>query len=799
MATNTAQTDQLIQCYHCGEPCDEQDIVFDKKHFCCQGCQMVYEVLNENGLCSYYELEESPGVNLISLVDKRKFDFLEDKTIAARVLQFSSEALQKVSFHIPAIHCSSCIWLLEHLERINPGVLSSRVNFVRKEANIDFNPKVIGLRELVVLLSSLGYEPEINLQNVDSSSKTRTNDRKLFIQIGVAGFCFGNIMLLSLPEYFGFEGLNERIQIFITWVNILLVLPVVLYSAQDYYISALKALRRRYINIDVPIVLGITALFIRSTYEIIGQTGPGYLDSLSGLVFFLLIGRWFQNKTYEGLSFERDYRSFLPLAVKRSREEGEEMIQISELKVNDRIMIRNKEVIPADASLLSDHAVIDYSFVTGESRSVEKSKGELIFAGGKNIGSSIRLEMNKPVSQSYLTDLWNNQTFSEETRFDRIIDQVARYFTGTVLGIAMLTAVYWYLIDASHMLNAMTAVLIVACPCALSLATPFTLGNVLAIIGKHKYYARHTSVIEKLWSVNKIVFDKTGTLTYSSKSKVGYEGRELTDLQLSMIGELSAQSTHPLSRIMSREFSSSGTLEVMEFCEKPGGGIAGWINGTYIQLGSARFVGRIDHEHTSAQLVHLAIDQQYYGKFLFSNSYRKNLSELIHKLRKYSMVVLSGDNEAEKTQLKKIFPSDTKILFHQSPQDKLDFIKSLQNRGAHLLMLGDGLNDAGALKQADVGIAVTEDVSAFTPACDIIALGRNLTMLDRILDLVINARGVIYLSFVISFLYNVIGLGFAVSAHLTPLYAAILMPLSSVSVVAFATFTIRLMAAQKKL
>lgn len=791
---------ETVKCYHCGELCEDELVEFDDKPFCCNGCKMVYEILNENDLCDYYDLQNTPGINLKNRNYEQKFAFLENKDIQNQLLNFSSEHLNKITFFIPAIHCSSCIWLLEHLDRLREGIIQSRVNFVRKEVSIDFDPSIITLKTIVELLATVGYEPEINLQNA-TRTKTKKENRKLYLQVGVAGFGFGNIMLLSFPEYFGFEGLDHSVRMFMSYVNILIALPVVFYSASGYFVSAFKGLRQKYTNIDVPIVIGVTTLFVRSLYEILSEAGPGYLDSLAGLIFFLLIGKWFQSRTYESLSFERDYKSYFPLAVSRITGKNHEMVQITELKENDLIEVRNQEIIPADAELVSKSASIDYSFVTGEADTIDKKEGEYIYAGGRQVGSTIQLKIKKAVSQSYLTQLWNNDAFNDENAYDSLIDKISKYFTLAVLFIALASATFWYFEDPSHILNAFTAVLIVACPCALSLATPFTLGNAMTILGGHKLYLKHMSVLEKLWSITTIVFDKTGTLTRGEGAKVRFVGHPLTEDEKAVVASLASNSTHPLSRTLALHLhTSDNRLEVLAFEEVEGKGVAGTIGGREVALGSAEFTGgEVVESIIGTSVVHIKIGE-YKGYFTIQSSYRKGLDNLVNRLGdRYKLMVLSGDNESEEENLRTIFSDNSTFVFNQKPDEKLTFIRAQQKEGAHILMLGDGLNDAGALKQADVGFAVTEDVTAFTPACDAILYGQNLNTLANYLTFARISKKVILASFTISFVYNFIGLSLAVAAKITPLFAAILMPLSSITVVAFATFAVRVVARRLKL
>ncbi|TNF44618.1 MAG: ATPase, partial [Cytophagales bacterium] len=506
----------ISKCYHCGEDCEEGVVAFDDKSFCCQGCKLVYEVLSQNDLCEYYALESSPGKtqrNQSRL--KNRFDYLDDHEVVNQLVDFKNEQESHITFHIPLIHCASCIWLLENLFQINSAIISSRVDFLKKKVQVKFLHQKISLKEVVTLLSTLGYEPRIHLSDLGQKPKN-TVDRKTLTKLGVAGFAFGNMMLFSMPEYFseakllgeGFKGLFD-------YLNVLLSLPVVFYAASDYYISAWNAIKQRKINMDVPIVLGIFAFFLYSLWEIFLQGNAGYMDSLGGLIFFLLLGKVYQQKTFSSLEFDRDYKAYFPIAVTRQRQNREEVIPLSKLEVGDVILVRDEELIPADALLLSGQASIDYSFVTGEEIPVPKQKGELIYAGGRQKGDAILLTVQKSPSQSYLTDLWNNETFEKPNKklLEPLANRISGVFTWTVLTIAVLAFFYWFGKDLSIAVKAFTTVLIVACPCALSMSTPFTLGNTLRIFGKSKFYLKNASVIERLALVDTVVFDKTGTLT----------------------------------------------------------------------------------------------------------------------------------------------------------------------------------------------------------------------------------------------------------------------------------------------
>ncbi len=802
--SNSTGLKSSLKCYHCGDNCPDDSIFIEEKYFCCNGCKTVYEILNENQLCNYYNLDQNPGVSpKINVV--RKFDYLNDESIINQLIDFKNEDITAVTFNIPQMHCSSCIWLLENLFKINPNINQSKVDFLKKTLSLKFYHQKISLKHVVELLTSLGYEPQIQLDNIDKKSSGSKLNKKLLFKIGIAGFCFGNIMLLSFPEYLSINPNEVFFRKFFGHLNLLLALPVFFYSASEYFSSAYKGLRKKVVNIDFPVSLGISVLFFRSVYEILTFTGAGYLDSMSGLVFFLLLGKWFQNKTYDALNFERTYKSYFPLAVTVKKDNSENSVLLSNLNVSDRILIRNNEIIPADSILFNGDGLIDYSFVTGESKPVEKVSGELIYAGGRQAGGLLEMEVVKEVSQSYLTQLWNNDSFNKknESQFTEFSNVVSKYFTLVVLLIAFIAGAFWFNAGIAVSLGVLTSVLIVACPCALALSIPFTFGNTIRIFGKNNFYLKNTAAVEELAKIDEIVFDKTGTITETGKAAIHYAGKELNEFQKDMIKSLVRNSTHTLSKRIYDFIEADKFFNVTDFNEINGKGIEGTILGSKIKLGSKTFVVNEYNNEISEKinsLVFLSINNEVFGYFEISNSYRAGMDETIKSLEKnYQTYLLSGDNNGELPTLKKYFSEERNLLFNQSPSSKLEFIKRLKEKNKNVLMIGDGLNDAGALSQSNVGISVTDNIHSFSPACDAILQGSNLKMIDKFIKFSKTSTKIIYASFIISFMYNLIGLSFAVQGMLSPIVAAILMPVSSISVVVFATASTNFFARKRGL
>lgn len=775
-------------CFHCDQEIDKERISFDEKIFCCNGCKSVYEILNSNDLGNFYELNKRSGIRP-NHDDISQFDFLDTPEIFDKVTDFSEGTTSVITFKIPVIHCSSCIWLLESLQTLNKNIHYSQVNFTRKNVQISFNHQELKLSELAKFLTNLGYKPVINLETAEK--KEEYFDKTLVIKLAIAGFAFGNGMFLSYPEYAGqvmgtSDFWMEKYKVLFRFMTFLLATPVVFYSASDYFKSAWFGLKNKIVNIDVPIVLGILMLYGRSIYEVLTDYGAGYFDTLCGLLFFMLLGKLFQQRTYSALSYDRDYKSFYPIAVTKVDFKGkQEHILLSDLKIGDRIMVRNQEIIPVDAVLINGEGNIDNSFITGESASIPKKAGDKIFAGGKQIGSALELEVVKTVNQSYLTQLWNKEAFKKfETGLDTLTNEISKYFTIIILGITLIAGIYWAQIDFEKMFQVVAAILIIACPCALALSAPFTFGHVMRILGRNKFYVKDTLTLEKLSKIGTLVFDKTGTITHHKKSNINFEGTEISLFDLQNIKTLLKNSNHPLSKTL-YEFVEIGDeyFPVENFSENPGKGYEATVRGNHYKIGSSKFVGQDSKNLETA--VYISKNGQFLGKYLFKNEYRANLKSLFTTLYDYKIHILSGDNSSEENKLKEMIPNVTEMAFNQSPEDKLNYIKNLQDHHEKVAMFGDGLNDAGALKQSNVGIAIADDTNSFTPSSDVIMAGEKLADFEKYLQYCKDAMIIVKITFAISFMYNLIGLTFAVSGQLSPLFAAILMPISSISVVLF--------------
>ncbi|MGN6648096.1 MAG: heavy metal translocating P-type ATPase, partial [Cytophaga sp.] len=614
-------------------------------------------------------------------------------------------------------------------------------------------------------------------------------DRSVYYKIALAGFCSSNIMLMSFPEYLGLDIVQEQNYAgLFGYISIVLGALVLFLAASEFYTSAWAGLKNRLINLDLPIVTGMTALFSRSVYEVVTHTGTGYFDSLTGLIFFLLIGKWYQGKVYQAMSFERDYQSYFPVAVTRVTNKTQQAVLLKDLVKGDEIIIRSQEIIPADAVLLSEAAYIDYSFVTGESTPVKKTAGEMLYAGGRQTREKIHIRIEKEVVQSQLLQLWNDEVFTKKTSktgVSALADSFARNFTIALLIISVATFGYWYFIDVHKAFSALTAVLIVACPCALALSIPFAYGNALRKLAKRGLFLRCTDVVENMDAVDTVVFHKTGTITKIDAAAIQYEGDVLSDREKAMIYSLVQHSTHPLSVKLAaflQEFASD--ISLVNFNEVASKGLMGITDGIAVRAGSASFTNAPDGQKPVASGVYVSIDSVYRGYFSIQHVYREDLDTLVRELSADKKIyVLSGDNNSEQAYLATLFPEPSSLFFNQTPEDKLSFIKELQQAGKRVLMVGDGLNDAGALKQSDVGISVSENVYNFSPSCDGILDASSVSLLAGVIRFCKGTVTTVKATLLFSLLYNVVVITMAVNGLFTPLAAAIIMPASSVSVV----------------
>ena len=705
-----------------------------------------------------------------------RYEVLAHDGVRARFLR-GDGAVAVAEFRVPSMHCPICARTLDGLRNQHPAIASTEADLGRRRLTVRFDETQLALPDLARLLDGAGHPPDLSLDHLRGGGSIDADARRMRRRIVVAGLCFVGIMLLSLPQMLGWEW-GRLFQKLSAALRLALALPVLVYSAAPYWQGAWRGLRDRRLSIDVPIVLGMVAIMGQSAHGMFAGGGEGYLDCLASLVFLLLTGKWFQRKTVDALAFDRDYAAYFPLATSRLTGADEEVVPVDALRPGDRIRVRHGELVPADAVLESEAADLDLGFVTGESLPVRFARGHEVGAGGRVQGGAAEFRVLREVNRSRLVSLWDSEAFRKPGgRVEALTDRVARWFTPVVVALAALAAGAWLWIDPGEAAFVFVAVLIVACPCALALAAPFGFGTLMRLFGRRGMYLRNGQVAETMAGVRSLVMDKTGTLTRLDAETVRFVGEPLSAREELGFRSLAAQSTHPLSRRIAGK--PDGVLPVDGFEERSGEGVSGRVDGRTLRLGSAAWCGAPDSAGSGVQA---AVDGEWRGTYRLEQSLRDGLDRFAEGARDYDLTLLSGDVERGREELAALFGERLRFRYRQDPHDKLRVVGELRENGGPVMMMGDGLNDAGALRAADVGVAVTDDLFSFTPACDAILDAASLPALPAMLAASRRTLRVVKCCLGLSIAYNLVGFGFAAAGALSPLVAAVLMPVSSATV-----------------
>lgn len=760
-------------CAYCDSVCENDLVSIKGKNFCCYGCATLSDVVTH-----------IRNVPADAALKYRQLDFQESFD---QLVDYQNDTLYKIAMSLPSIHCSSCIELLEDLPSFMNGVLSCQVNFEQRRCTIILR-KSVPLSAVAQLLDDIGYPPLISVSQKLQEAEKETNRTNL-LKLAVAGFCFGNIMLFSMPHYFGLQVASD---VFFTRLfsalSIVLSIPTLVYSARDYLTSAYKALSAGKSHLNIPIAIGILSLFGWSLYELISGTGIGYLDSLAGLIFFLLIGKWFQHKVYDHVSYHRSVEDFIPLVVRKMQNGEETWTRIDSLQKGDLVCVKNEEIIPVNGTILKGIGLIDYAFITGESVPQRAGINDVVYAGGCQKAGEITVQLIEKPSIDKLWSAWSNEA-GTKVFSTRWTDSISKYFTIAVIAIALLAAITWSFIDLSKALFVFSAVLIVACPCALALSAPFTYGNILRVFSFNNFFLKNAEAISVFGDIEHLVLDKTGTITEKDNWNVRFEGGVLTHSQKQMIKSVTSASTHPLSKLIT-QYLHTECFPIAEYKEEIGSGIQAVVNNCNIKIGSSSWLQETNK--AKGTTVYVSIDGKVLGHFQIKTAYKAELQDVLEKLAKMvNISILSGDNDGEKETLKRMFPSFKLLKFNLKPKQKAQVIGELQMK-EKVLMVGDGLNDSSAIQAGDLGIAITENLNGFYPGSDAVLLSDSFVKLPAFLQLAQYSKKILKWGLLFSLCYNIIGVAVAVAGLLTPIIAAILMPLSSISVVLLNTLLVRI-------
>ncbi|MEL0067518.1 MAG: heavy metal translocating P-type ATPase [Gammaproteobacteria bacterium] len=784
-------------CYHCGLPNEQGtaypvEIAHQTHHMCCPGCQAVAESIVSMGLADYYQFREKlPEISPRDMTtDKASLVFYDHDKVQQKYVQSSTTDDSRISLIITGIVCSACTWLIEsRISKLN-GIHRITVNQSTNRATVEWDPKLIQLSDILAAINALGYQA----QPYDRAAKEQaliTQKKRYLQKLAVAGLGMMQVMMYSLGFYLDSnQEMSESTWQLLRWVSLFISTPVVLYAASPFYLSAFKSLRNKVVNMDVPVTIAIIAAWLASVYATLVGVGEVYFDSVSMFVFFLLTGRYLQMMAIHksGRALEERLGS-QPETALRLLGNQHERVLLEDVEAGDVLIVKPASQVPCDGLLLESSAEVNESILTGESTPVLKSQEQLIAAGSINSADTFHIKVTDRVENSTLASIIRLLQNARETkpRIQEIADRVASYFVLGILLLTTLTALYWYYTDSTMVFATVLAVLVVTCPCALSLATPVAITTAIGHLTSRAVLLNRSSALFNLNQATDFVFDKTGTLTTGRFQLQSFNNHSdmADDALLALVATIESQSEHPIATAFS-EFETAN-FAISDVKRIAGVGLSVVINGDVYQLGNNQLLTD-DAAKTQSPEIHLYLlkNDQLQAEFIVTTEIRPEAAALIRSLqeRKLAIHLLSGDKSAHVAALaeKLHIPTDT-VLSGVSPSEKLAYIEQLQVAGKLAVMVGDGINDSPAMAAASVSIAMTEATDITKVNADMILMRESLTLIEKAYQLSLKTRQIIKQNIVWAISYNLIGVPLAMAGLLTPWIAALGMSFSSLIVI----------------
>jgi len=783
-----------VACSHCGLPVPAGLVRADTAtQFCCDGCHTVYSVIHGAGLERYYR-ERAEGRR--AAPGDKSYAELDDPAFLSTYCRAAGPGLLEVELFLEHLHCPACVWLVEKLGRVVPGVVSARVDLGRSTVRVLWPPGELRLSALARGLASLGYPPHPR-QSADTAELRRREDRALLARMAVAGAVFANAMLLAIALYAGaFQGMDADYQLFFRWSSLLVVSPAVAWSAGEFYRGAWAALRTRTPHMDLPVSLGIVAGFVWGAVNVGRGRGEVYFDSVAAVIFLLLVGRWVQQKRQHAAQNAADLLySLAPSSARVIEDEGTREVPIEAVPEGARLEVRAGESFPADGTLVEGASTVDASLLTGESRPEEVCAGSRVHAGTLNLSGRVVMLAQSTGQATRIGRLLAaiGEAASRRARIALAADRAAGRFVVGALALAALTLLAWWRIDAERAVENAIALLVVTCPCALGLATPLAVSAAIGKAARRGILVKGGEALERLAAPALVVFDKTGTLTEGRLELEGWDGD--ADLS-SLVAAIESRSAHPIARAFVRALPASD-LPVEELVQTPGGGVEARVGRVRVAIGSLGFVraraevpapleARALAAAASGETpVLVATDGSSRALARFVDPVRADARESLAKLVQlgHRVAILSGDHpgvvESVATRL------GVALAFAEggtTPEGKLARIEDLVARGP-VVMVGDGVNDAAALARAHVGIAVHGGAEASLAAADVFTTRPGVQPVLELFEGGRRTLGVIRRNMLLSLGYNLVCATLAVAGAIAPWIAAILMPVSSLTVV----------------
>lgn len=786
-------------CAHCGlpVPCVDSDA---EQQFCCAGCASVFRILKACSLDDYYRYRDYSGAEArAARTSGRGYAELDAPEFARLYCKQLGDGRLGTELFLENVHCAACVWLVEKVATVLPGVTEARLDLSRGILRVAWDPAIVRGSRIASWLDSIGY-PSHPVHGIDRDALRKREDRKLLMRIGVAFAAAGNAMLFAIALYSGaFSTMEHRYLELFRWASMVVALPSVFWAGAVFHRGALSALRTRTPHMDLPISLGILVGTVGGVVNIVRAQGEIYFDTLTMLVFLLLVGRWLQQRQQRKAdSIADQLHALAPSTARLLRDGVATDVPVETVSAGDLVEIRAGEHVPVDGHVVEGASSIDESLLTGESLPKEVVSDDPVHAGSVNLSARLVVRAEKTGQETRLSRLVERVSEAASRRAPVILlaNRLSGYFVLAVLAIAAITTAAVWHHGPSFALQRAVALLVVTCPCALGLATPLAVSAALGRAAGRGLMIKGGEYLEALARPGLVVFDKTGTLTEGRLSLVDFAGDAAVR---PLVAAVEAGSAHPIARALSQATEATPNLCVESMRETLGGGVEAVVSGRRLVVGSAAFVGShastrppwlIDTIERFARRgltpVLIAVDQEVRAVAGVGDSVRADARESLETLRRlgHRLAILSGDQPAVvRAVVEQIGVPFEHVIGGATPEEKLAFIEECARDGA-VFMVGDGVNDAAALSAATVGIAVHGGAEASLAAADVFATKSGLRPIVELAEGSRRTLRVIRGNLARSLVYNLTVGGLAATGFVGPLLAAVLMPVSSLSVVA---------------
>jgi Cu2+-exporting ATPase len=788
----------LAPCAHCGLPVAPAAAVAGAaRQFCCEGCRAVWAILHEHGLERYYALREGAAPAPAAPAD-RLYGELDDAAFQARTCRPEPGGRISTELYLEGVHCSACVWLVEKLPGLVPGLAETRLDLPRSQVRVVWDPHAVPLSTIARRLASLGYAPH-PCRGLAGQAARRREDRAMLARIGLAGAVAGNVMAIAFALYGGMlEGMEPEFASFFRWASLLLTVPSLIWGGGVFFRSAATALRAGTLGMDLPISIGLLAGFVHGVVNTLRGAGEVYFDSVTVLIFLLLSGRYLQRRQQRAAGDATELVASLYPTSARLVESGTvREVPLETLVPGVAVEVRAGDLVPADGVILAGRSTVDLSLLSGESALQSVAEGARVHAGTLNVSSRIEVRVERTGEDTRVGRLMRlvDEHARRRAPIAQLADRISGPFVGVVLALAGVTFVLWAGVDPSRALDHAAALLIVTCPCALGLATPLGVSAAIGQAARAGFLIKGGDVLEKLTRPGRMWLDKTGTLTEGRAALLRWHGDEAVKPR---VAAAEAHSSHPLARALVRGLDEPAPDARVAIEETHGGGIEATVDGHRLVVGSADFVaaragtvppplaavaGELAGEGLTPVLV--AEDGRVSAVAGFGDPLRADAAAGLARVRAlgWRPGILSGDDariaQAVGRRLGLAAPDCRGGV---APEDKLRAVLASAGEGP-VVMIGDGVNDAAALAAATVGVAVAGGAEAALTAADVFVVRPGVARIAELLEGSRRAMRVVRRNLIFSLGYNVVGVTLAMTGVLNPLVAAVLMPLSSLTVI----------------